>query len=585
MMRLKKYSFPTGINQNLLLFLFFLIIGFAIYSNVLFGEFCSDDYAYIVDNAAVHHLENVGKIWHATPSRFLVFWTFALNYRLGGLGTFGYHLINVLLHIVNSFLVYRFWQLILSFPVIRKTIRSSATDFLPLAAGLLFLCHPVQTQAVSFVFQRATEMVTLFYLLTLIFYAAARSRDSAGYYAAAIVTMVLGAITKENMITLPFVLVLYEMFFGSDRKMTIPFLARRVGPFFLVAVFVPLVLSSEQRGSVLELKQQLGWNSLTPAYWLTDIHVMRTYLRLLVFPVGLRHEYDYPLSFNPVAWPTILSFFLLVGLLGAAIIQRKKMPVLSFVVFWFFVTTALELLAMSFSQRNLIYEHWLYLPMVGISMGLAYLLGAFLRSEKKFKLGLGIIVLVFCAMTYQRNFVWQNEITFWEDNMQKSPRKPDVFFAAGNAYARKEMYDRAIRLYRRAIDLNEARPQRARLASKPLAQIHNNLGVACYTLRRDREARQAYETALSLDPTYGQAHNNLGLLEFEEKKYPRAIEQFQQAFKLQGDYPYGYYYLSRAHAALGQEVKAKEFLQRARQLCRTQCSAEEAREIEGFSLP
>lgn len=145
--------------------LYLTIIGLSVYSPVLEGDFICDDYVFLSYNHSIRNFPDLRPIWSSFPTRFLVFVTFAVNYALHGFRVMGFHLVNIFIHILNSFLVYFFVLRLSKSPFARGP--SACPGALPAFwAALVFLCHPVQTQAVAYIFQRATCLATFFYLLT-----------------------------------------------------------------------------------------------------------------------------------------------------------------------------------------------------------------------------------------------------------------------------------------------------------------------------------------------------------------------------------------------------------------------------------
>jgi hypothetical protein len=167
-------SRPYDPFQTFLTVLVIIGLGSVIYSNVLRGEFISDDYITIVDNPAVRDPGDIPRIFQAFNTRFLVGLSFAWNYALSGIDVVSYHVVNIAVHLVNSFLVYILLLTLFKTPVLQNNFPWNRAQDIAFFAGLIFLCHPIQTQGVSYITQRAVSMGTLFYLLTLIFYLKAR---------------------------------------------------------------------------------------------------------------------------------------------------------------------------------------------------------------------------------------------------------------------------------------------------------------------------------------------------------------------------------------------------------------------------
>ncbi|MBI5874383.1 MAG: hypothetical protein HZB81_00780 [Deltaproteobacteria bacterium] len=157
--------------------LIFILLGFLIYSNVLYGPFIFDDGLFIRDN---YQIRNLSIFTDFSGTRYIGFLTFALNYYFGGLNTFGYHLVNIIIHIINAILVYFLVWFTLDRIKPKNPLLIAYSDYLPFVVSLIFLVHPIQTQAVSYITQRFESLVTLFFLLSLVLYIKARLsiRDS-----------------------------------------------------------------------------------------------------------------------------------------------------------------------------------------------------------------------------------------------------------------------------------------------------------------------------------------------------------------------------------------------------------------------
>ena len=196
-------------------FLFFAI-GVIMYSNTLNNQFQFDDYLRIYNNTAINNIKNIDSIWNYNNSRFIGYLSFALNYHFHHLNVFGYHVVNLLIHILTSFFVWWLATLILSTPEIRKTKISKHKRILAFGCGLLFLSHPLQTQAVTYIVQRLTSLAALFYLSSLSFYIQARLLQKKIRYLLFLISAilaVLGIFTKEIVFTYPFSVLLVEIYF------------------------------------------------------------------------------------------------------------------------------------------------------------------------------------------------------------------------------------------------------------------------------------------------------------------------------------------------------------------------------------
>ena len=145
-----------------------IVLGIICYSNTFDSEFYFDDNNSIVKNVSIRDLGNLRAIWKFSPIRFITYLSFAVNYHFGELNVFGYHLVNILIHIVTAFFVYLFTLYI-------SILSNKQTPYwIAVFAALIFLCHPIQTQAVTYIVQRAASLATLFYMISLSCYVRAR---------------------------------------------------------------------------------------------------------------------------------------------------------------------------------------------------------------------------------------------------------------------------------------------------------------------------------------------------------------------------------------------------------------------------
>ena len=206
-----------------------LVLGSLIYSNTLRAPFVFDDEPFIVYNKNIKDLGNLTAIWQAAavPSRFISFLSFAINYHFNGQEVSSYHLVNIGIHLINALLVYWLMMITLRRGAVPAPFRGGPGDPAPTVynrylfsacVALLFLTHPIQTQAVTYITQRFTSLATLFYLATICFYASGRIYRKPIYYGIAVFSAVLAMFTKEIALTLPITVILYDIYFVGARS-------------------------------------------------------------------------------------------------------------------------------------------------------------------------------------------------------------------------------------------------------------------------------------------------------------------------------------------------------------------------------
>ncbi|MBI5493368.1 MAG: tetratricopeptide repeat protein [Deltaproteobacteria bacterium] len=533
-----------------------------IYSNTFHSSFQFDDYLYVINYCKAHPLKDY---WPPYGTRYLTYLSFAMNYRLGGLDPFGYHAVNTLIHAINGLLAFGIITAAFRTPVMAHNGKERGLPFaVALAASLIFVAHPVQTEAVTYVSQRFASLATLFYLLSLFLYA--RWRDSGQgerylFYIGSILSAFLAQKTKEIAFTLPFVIALYEfVFFGGERP------GRRIlrlVPFFLAFLIIPLsVLGFLGGGGIGDEIRGLQLKDLSTIsrhdYLLTQFRVIVTYLRLLVLPVNQNIEYDYPMSTSALDPRVVLSFlFLLAVFLSAAyalyISAVRKKPLLllaSFGVVWFFVTVSIE--SSIIPIKDVIFEHRLYLPSFGAA--LAFSAAAFYAAKKIMPAGdfirPAVIIILLTAVplgaaTYRRNSVWENEVTLYEDAVRKSPDKERVRYNLAWAYQTRGQTDKAVTQYIEDLRLDPKKEK-----------AHYNIAVIYQTGGKGDEALRHFAEAVKLNPANAIAYYNMALIYQARGDTKSAILSNLQAVNINPGYEDAHYNLAWAYNEAGDDADA-----------------------------
>lgn len=591
--------------------------GFLIYSNSFFYPFQFDDLPHIIENERIRSLSYM---WPPNGHRYVGVVTLAFNYSLGGLDTFGYHLFNVLVHCLNAFVVWRLVMLTFRTPSMENM---GEVEGLPWglradtavagAAALLFVAHPVQTQAVTYIIQRFTSLATLFYLLALMCYIKARfsqagggsSARSGGWFAASFLSTLLAAGTKEITFTIPFAIILYEAIFFHQPEQSwsekFKSLSWYFIPLFLTLVLIPLGLINtgkplgeligELERTTRETEAITRWE-----YFWTETRVLVTYMRLLVLPVGQNLEYDYPVYGSPFEAAVLLSTVLHLAFLGLAAWLLKASRrgavnplsnIVAFGIIWFYLTLSVE--SSVIPIRDVINDHRLYLPLAGVSAGFSAALvwgGNRLGLARYAPVAVGVMVVALGAAAFNRNFVWRDPVVLWTDVVDKAPRNDLGHYNLAHAYRDKGMLDKAAREYRVTISLvptfssayynlgniykeqgklTEAEKQfRLAIMHDPeKAEAYNNLGLVYLAQGRVKSAVRAFDTAVRLGPGKAEHHLNLGLALSDSGDPAGALSEFEKALRLEPDLFQAYTNMGMAYARLGRSEQAEASLRKA----------------------
>ena len=491
-------------------FLAIFLLGILAYYKSFGAEFQFDDYKAIVDNPFIKHLD-LAVLWGSYKVRFVTNLTFALNYFFCGLNVFGWHLVSNFIHFTASCLVYSFVHITFQTPRLKGRFNDDIQRWMALFSALIFLLHPIQTQAVTYIVQRATSLAALFYIAALLFYAKAKLNDRTRDFAWAILFSFLGMLTKPVVITLPLMVILYDViFFGTDKKFDVSRIILYV-IFIIPVLVIPFVLFGPQG---IVNAASIGLQEIPQKnYLLTQFNVIMTYLRLLFVPINQNIDYDYRIAQTLFEFPTFISFTAIVAIVGVALRWLSKERLLTFGILWFFI--ALGPQSSIFSLLDVIYEHRVYLPCLGFSVFISAFLFKIIRNRKTYIAVMSIIVGVLLILTCQRNLLWSDAQRFMEDTVSKSP--------------------------------NKARP-------------HNNLAFFYFHQGKLTEAEREYKRAVTLDPDYYIAAYNLGMVYFEGNRLTEAGDIFLALTRHYPDFPDPYVGLAMVLSKFGHNQMALELL-------------------------
>ena len=502
------------------------VVGVVCYANVVDAPFTFDDESSITRNPFVKHAPSAGLwiLWGWNPRRFLVYASFVWNYEIGGLQPAGYHAVNIALHIATAWML--FGLLLLMQRIAPADLDSSADNRLHpgakshalveliLAAGgaALFVSHPIQTSAVTYIVQRAAVLATAFYLLALLGYLraaelrgqrAARARRL-GLLTIALAAFVCGLLAKEIDATLPLAVLLAEVILLRTSWATVGGRLRRLLPWLTVVASCVIVWCIYRRVEAADVRKLFVTNATMPPgqYLLTQVNVARTYLRLLVLPIGQNLDYDYPVVqslWEPRTW---LSAGLLAGLVALAVRLRRRLPIVAFGIAFFFTTLLVESLI---PLPDVIFEHRLYLPSAGFIMVIVGVVGQCAGRTRRpvpvVLVSFSVLVGVAGIAAHARNQLWRDPVALWADVVQKSPRKPRAHHNLANALEQAGCLPEAAAELRAAAQLNPG-----------IAKVHNSLGHVYQRMGAWAQAEAAYQQAMAVDPKMVDARSNLGFL-------------------------------------------------------------------------
>jgi len=544
----KKYS------SYVYLFLIFSFCALS-YSNTFKAPFVFDDERNIVNNAHIQSFENLltaskKEKTHKTlydletmmNSRIVAYISFFINYKFHGLNVIGYHILNLLIHLMCILFYYKTLSLI--FETNTKFHDFKAQDEkakkIVFLSALLFALHPVQTMSVTYIIQRMTSLAALFFILS--FFAYIKSRNSKEkylkflYYFASLVFAILAMKTKEISFFLPMVILLYEFIFIRDSLRN---RVKYIVPIFLTLFIIPFSMinlegSFNEIFSNINQATRLDDTGLSREnYLFTQFRVIITYLRLFFLPINQNIDYDYPIFRNFFHPDVFISFLFLSALFFsvsyALYISFKTkdkhksfyLKLISFGFYWFVLTLSVE--SSIFPIKDVIFEHRLYLPSMGFFFCFSSLLFYLYFSNKnknyakQFNILFASLLIMLSLLTFIRNNTWSSGVSLWLDAAQKSPQKARPLCNLGALYQKEGNKKKALDAWLSAynIDVNHL-------------ETLNNLGALYLSEKQFPKAEFFLQKSHSLSPKHISTLINLGIL-YEEAGSSISIFYFRLA--------------------------------------------------------
>lgn len=522
------------------------LAGIFLYFNSIHNEFVFDDNLLIVKNFRIQDLKNIPRILGVTgrhsyrPLREI---SYTLDYQFTGLNPVGYHLSNILYHILTSFCV---------FLVAFRLSKDIKVGFI---AGLLFMAHPIQTESVAYISGRRDILTALFYLMGFYFFLRYRESLSKKYLFLIFCSYYLSLLSKEMGVTLPAVILLYDLIepvgpvlhpenpgpFLKGLLFRLKTILKRNWPLYL-GLFLVAVLFTIDKAVVRNPSRQEGfYGGSASTNFLTVFRIWVFYIKVLMLPLSLNAGHSFSLSKSILEPRTYLSIALLLAIFLSLILLLKNKKIYSFCGFWFFLT----LLPVShiFPHHELLAEHYLYLPAFGFCLAGGLLFSSPLQRKRAGLLLSGFLIALFVFYGYQtiqRNRIWSNDSTLWTDTVQKSPDNVRAHLNLIAAYNRLGLYDQAIS---GSLALLNKEPKND--------EIYMKLGVS-YMLKEEYDkALENFKTAIQIKARNPMAYNNLGVLYIKRKEFDQAIEAFQKVLASFPFYADAYHNLAEAYAGKG----------------------------------
>ena len=486
----------------------------AIYSPSLRAPFIFDDQGKIVENTDIRSLSDIGtklvfryreRKWESNdPSRPVTYLTFALNYHFGELDPLGYHWVNLILHTLNTFLLFFLVRKILFYSYQKDHL------FFPLAAAVLFAVHPINSVVVCYTYNRSGALAFFFFLSSILLFIRA---DNGRRFTVplSILCFVIALFSKPDAITLPAVLLALDFIFLSDYDIS-KMAARGLSHLaFWTVLTAYLLFRYFYLGGLGDLEASNSLNDWPRFLYLAvQPYVIVKYLRLLLLPKGLCFEHSITQPGTLLQSKFAVSYLILAGMALAGWLAYKRKTagskIILFAILWFLIILAPT--SSLFPTTLPMEENRVYMS------GLGFYLAAVLACHAFFKINLSAGGIPF----YKRP----------SGLLMSALLGTYIFGLAAVTIKRSRLYREPALVWDEA---HELYPLNVR-ATANASVAHNNLAVAYYQQNKYDKALEELQKAIVVDPNSAMAHDNLGRVLYERKDYPGALREFETVLRL-----------------------------------------------------
>lgn len=486
------------------------------YAHTLDYPWHLDDLPNITQNTPVQLTElapqTLGGSLFATPysgalSRPFSYLSFALNYYYCKDNVVGYHLVNILIHIITSWLLYFSTILLLRRPSFRRLFPDKQINIVAFLTAVIWAVHPIQIQAITYIVQRMTSLATMGSMASIFFFLYSFQDLTQGKRIKLLTLSALCFIfaigSKENVALLPISLLIIQLSFYSNdtRKLsnylkitlciTVLFITLASLYYLVTSGTLQQLFKSEYYGS----RPYTALERL-----LTQPRILIFYISLLIYPNPTRFSIDHSFELSTSLlhpWTTLPAIFLTVSALVIGLILLKKKPLFGFPILFFFINHIIE---SSVIPLELVFEHRNYLPSLFFFLPLAVFINTIWQKYKESLIHFSIVsltcclVLLLCWSTYLRNTKWSSEQLLWEDALTKAANNARPYSYLGRIYGwektkNPENLEKAVSYYTRAV--NKYAPRRHFNAS-----IIGNIGGIYLNYGQYKIAERYYKEAL-----------------------------------------------------------------------------------------
>ena len=506
----------------MVLFLYWPVVGY--------DFIAMDDKLYLLENPDIQKgISWEGISWamttlYTTNWHPLTWLSLMADYELCGLNAAGYHVHNLLLHLLNTLLL---------FLVLR---RMTGDRWKCLIVAALFAVHPLNIESVAWIAERKNLLSTLFWILTLFAYVRYTERPGWLRFTLTLLLFALGLTAKPMLVTLPCILLLLDFWplrrfsygdrwdggGGEDsvgsRSVLRPLLKEKI-PFFLLSLSSVLItLYAAKTGGMVKSIDDLPLSGRIE----NALIALVSYLDKMIWPVDLAIFYPYPTAGRPL-WQSAMALLFLTATTVFAALKWRKHPYLVTGWFWYLITLLPVIGIIQVGPQSMA-NRYAYVPLIGIFILITWGIPELLRAmagRRILPFATVVLILIFSFSTWAQLPHWRNSeaafqyaLKVTEDNFIAHNGMGHIWQIRGDVRMARYHYREALRI------------------QPGYAEVHNNLAIILFNEGRIAEAEQGLREALKYKPSLAEAHNNLGMTLVRRNKYQEAAAHFARALAL-----------------------------------------------------
>jgi len=499
-----------------LIFLILVIAFIAFLPSLKNGFVRWDDDVYVTNNQAIKSFswENAATIFtsfYAGNYQPLTILSYFLDYHLCKLNPFGYHLTNLILHLLNCLLV--FWLIFIF----------SDSPQVSFITAILFAIHPLRVESIAWISERKDVLYAFFYLGAMISYCYyLRQRRISKYYYLSLFLFLLSISSKAAAASLPLALFLIDYLMGERRS--VAGLIDKI-PFFTLSLLFGIVACFAQRLNEL-IGCKISFNLLHK--FMIAGYAAFFYLKKIFIPTNLSFLYTYPEKTTAF----ILPFFMIVILILALLFLARRFHKIVFCGALYLITLLPVMQFIPIGGYVLVYDRYTYIPSVWIFYAVSeFFVWLYKKNIKYHQAGriflviilIGIIIIL-AVLTWKRCGIWKDDVSLWSDPIEKSHDSAMTYRNRGYAYFNKGEYDKAVNDFNKALEID------------PNSKFdYHNRGAALGKIGKTDDAILDFNKAIKIDQNYGEAYYNRGIAYMQKDDLERAISDFDRAIKIDPD--------------------------------------------------